>query len=75
MEKITESNTTKSEPEWEFQESPNKVDFKRLHSELQNFPSAVYVYSYMGELKSKAPKTYECFRKYCAENKLMNYVK
>ena len=49
--------TTAEAPEWEFQEHPNEVNMDRLWAELRGLP-AVFAYSYLGQLRDKAPQTY-----------------
>lgn len=48
-------------PEWRFTEPPELVDLDRLWRELRGL-SAIHAFAYLGELRSKAPVTYERLR-------------
>ena len=48
-------------PEWQFLEPPELVDMDRLWSELRGLP-AVFAYSYLQQLRLRAPLTYDRLR-------------
>jgi hypothetical protein len=48
-------------PEWGFQEAPEMVDMTRLWEELLALP-AIFAYSYLDQLRTKAPRTYSRLR-------------
>ena len=48
-------------PEWGFQETPEMVDMTRLWEELLALP-VIFAYSYLDQLRTKAPRTYSRLR-------------
>jgi hypothetical protein len=61
-------------PEWKFTVPPDQVDIDRIWSELDGVP-AMYVFSYIGQLRMKAPRTYERLRsKYEPVCKSINWL-
>ena len=62
---ITENKSNNAaECEWNFTVPPDKVDLKRIVTEL-SYLSESTKFMYMGDLKYKAPIVYERLRKYC----------
>jgi hypothetical protein len=59
--------------EWEFGVPASQVDIQRLCSELIGLP-AIYVYSYIDQLKKNAPVVYGRFVEYARANGLNSYI-
>ena len=59
--------------EWDFGVPASQVDVQRIHDELQGIP-AIYVYAYLGELKTRAPTVYRRLGTWAQETGRMSYV-
>lgn len=53
-----------TDPEWEFDVEPDKVDLRRMWDELHEGP-AIMQFAYLEQLKKHAPLTYARFREWC----------